>query len=79
MDRPVRGRPETAPPAAGSVLRGSLLAGGVTVILLALAGLVAGTLAPSQALAAGLAGVGLISLGVGFTVEIRVLSEWPRP
>jgi len=55
MDRPVRGRPETAPPAAGPVLRGSLLAGGVTVILLALAGLVAGTLAPSQALAAGLA------------------------
>jgi len=79
MDRPVRGRPETAPPAAGPLLRGSLLAVGVTGILLALVGLGAGTFAASQALAVGLAGLGLISLGVGFTVEIRVSREWPRP
>jgi hypothetical protein len=71
MNRPIRSRPQSAPPAAGEPLRSSLLAGGVAGILLALAGLVTGMLVPSQALAVGLAGFSLIFLGVGIASSSR--------
>ena len=51
MRNSIRSRADSSPPAAGPVLRGILLNGGVGVIVLSLAGLVLTLLAPSQALA----------------------------
>jgi hypothetical protein len=71
LNPPIRSRPESAPPAAGELLRSSLLAGGAAAIVLALAGLLTGMFGPSHALAVGLAAFSLIFLGVGFACSSR--------
>jgi len=72
-----RSRPDSSPPAAGPVLRRTLLIAGAVLILLALVAL-ATVATPTQALALAIVGLSLGAFSIGTGHEFEPPVGWPR-